>query len=97
MQFKESIPWLKFCNQYRDIGAYGLIIFFCFVTYSNSSPRGLDVPVRRACFPSTLSMVEYLDTDLLLAKAVPRPCFFPIRWVLVILHPHAKGEAVVYP
>lgn len=30
------------------------------ITYSNSSPNGLDVPVRRACFPSTLSIVEYL-------------------------------------
>ena len=30
------------------------------VTYSNSSPSGLDVPVRRACLPSTLSMVEYI-------------------------------------
>jgi hypothetical protein len=29
-------------------------------SYSNSSPSPLDVPVRRACFPSTLSMVEYL-------------------------------------
>ena len=28
--------------------------------WSNSSPSGLDVPVRRACFPSTLSMVEYI-------------------------------------
>lgn len=38
------------------IGALGYI-----VTYSNSSPSGLEVPVRRACFPSTLSMVEYLQ------------------------------------
>jgi hypothetical protein len=29
-------------------------------TYSNSSPKPLEVPVRRACLPSTLSMVEYL-------------------------------------
>ena len=30
------------------------------VTYSNSSPKPLEVPVRRACLPSMLSMVEYL-------------------------------------
>jgi hypothetical protein len=29
-------------------------------SYSNSSPSGLEVPVLRACFPSTLSIVEYL-------------------------------------
>lgn len=29
-------------------------------TYSNSSPSGLEVPVLRACLPSTLSMVEYI-------------------------------------
>jgi hypothetical protein len=29
-------------------------------TYSNSSPKPLEVPVRRACLPSTLSIVEYL-------------------------------------
>lgn len=34
------------------------------ITYSKSSPSGLDVPVRRACFPSTLSMVEYLQNQL---------------------------------
>lgn len=28
---------------------------------SKSSPRGDDVPVRRACLPSMLSMVEYLS------------------------------------
>ena len=28
--------------------------------YSKSSPRPLDVPVLRACLPSTLSIVEYL-------------------------------------
>lgn len=27
--------------------------------WSKSSPSGLDVPVRRACFPSQLSRVEY--------------------------------------
>lgn len=26
--------------------------------WSKSSPRGLEVPVRRACLPSMLSMVE---------------------------------------
>lgn len=30
------------------------------VTDSKSSPNPLDVPVRRACLPSTLSRVEYL-------------------------------------
>jgi hypothetical protein len=33
---------------------------FQMMTYSNNSPRGLDVPVLRACLPSILSMVEYL-------------------------------------
>jgi hypothetical protein len=28
--------------------------------WSNNSPRPLDVPVLRACFPSTLSIVEYI-------------------------------------
>lgn len=32
----------------------------CGIPYSNNSPSGLDVPVRRACLPSTLSMVEYI-------------------------------------
>lgn len=31
------------------------------ITNSKSSPSPLDVPVRLACLPSTLSMVEYLD------------------------------------
>jgi hypothetical protein len=42
--------------EYGRVGLY--------VTYSNSSPRGLDVPVRRACFPSMLSMVEYLTGSI---------------------------------
>jgi hypothetical protein len=71
-------------DQYRDIGALGYV----FITYSKSSPSGLDVPVRRACFPSTLSMVEYLR---LLAQ---RSSIYSRRR---FLHPHAKGEAVVYP
>ena len=58
VQFNESMPWLQI-YQFRKDGALGF-----HVTYSNSSPSGLDVPVRRACFPSTLSMVEYLHDIL---------------------------------
>ena len=54
VQFSESMPWLEAISYVY--GALGYI-----VTYSNSSPSGLDVPVRRACLPSTLSMVEYLN------------------------------------
>ena len=38
---------------------------FMSLTYSNSSPSGLEVPVRRACLPSILSIVEYLITAIL--------------------------------
>lgn len=31
------------------------------IPWSNSSPRPLDVPVLRACLPSTLSMVWYIN------------------------------------
>lgn len=54
MQLSESMPWL--CYISLVCWRIGLVI-----TYSKSSPSGLDVPVRRACFPSTLSMVEYLQ------------------------------------
>jgi hypothetical protein len=30
------------------------------IPWSKSSPRPLDVPVLRACLPSTLSIVEYI-------------------------------------
>lgn len=33
--------------------------------YSKSSPNPLDVPVLRACLPSTLSIVEYLSSHIL--------------------------------
>jgi hypothetical protein len=56
VQFKESMPWLS----HISLGYWRIWA----VTYSKSSPRGLDVPVRRACFPSTLSMVEYLQAPL---------------------------------
>ena len=51
------MPWLSHIS--LGFWRIGLVI-----TYSNSSPNGLDVPVRRACFPSTLSMVEYLQSLL---------------------------------
>jgi hypothetical protein len=52
VQLRESMPWLFHIS--LGTGALG------YVTYSKSSPSGLDVPVRRACLPSTLSMVEYI-------------------------------------
>jgi hypothetical protein len=52
VQLRESMPWLFYIS--LGIGALG------YVTYSKSSPSGLDVPVRRACLPSTLSIVEYI-------------------------------------
>jgi len=54
VQFSESIPWL-----YSD---QDLHLKYDFGAYSKSSPSGLDVPVLRACFPSTLSNVEYIHT-----------------------------------
>jgi hypothetical protein len=57
VQFRESMPWLFRVS--LGAGVWGL-----YVTYSKSSPSGLDVPVRRACLPSTLSMVEYLPMSL---------------------------------
>jgi hypothetical protein len=66
-----------------EYGRFGL-----HVTYSKSSPSGLDVPVRRACFPSTLSMVEYLEGRLAPSQGCAKG---------VNIHPHAKREAVVHP
>lgn len=59
-------------------------------TYSNNSPRGLEVPVRRACLPSMLSMVEYLCDASVSAMTQTRESGQG-------LHPHAESEAVVYP
>ena len=35
------------------------------IAHSKSSPSPLDWPVRLACLPSTLSIVEYLDVEMI--------------------------------
>lgn len=57
-------------------------------TNSKSSPSPLDVPVRRACLPSTLSRVEYL-VHVSLNQIDGGTGGHS--------HPHAKSEAVVNP
>jgi len=51
-QLRESIPWLV-TSVFVHPGQVGN-------SYSKSSPNGEEVPVLRACFPSRLSIVEYL-------------------------------------
>jgi len=53
VQLSESIPWLSML-------AYGALDLE-FTPYSKSSPKPDDVPVLLACFPSMLSIVEYLQ------------------------------------
>lgn len=60
----------------------------CQYTYSKSSPNPLEVPVLRACLPSTLSSVEYLAGVSSAISRVHRHAD---------LHPHAQGEAKVQP
>lgn len=84
VQFNESIPWLlnQSAVRPRKIRVVS--------TDSKSSPNGLDVPVRLACFPSTLSKVEYLGRD-------------SQRWVILAPangtdeHPDTYGEAIAQP
>lgn len=64
VQFSESIPWLRAVS-------YAGVSLSRDVAYSKSSPRGLDVPVRRACLPSTLSIVEYLDDGQRILPEMP--------------------------
>jgi len=42
------------------------------IPWSKSSPRPLDVPVLRACLPSTLSIVEYIQSPKAKLNAAPR-------------------------
>jgi hypothetical protein len=72
-------------------------------THSKSSPSPLDVPVRLACFPSTLSNVEYLDSCQLdkfgglnyIDPCRRNGCRKSKR--IVHIHPHPKGKAIVKP
>ncbi len=46
------------------------------LAYSKSSPRPLEVPVLRACLPSTLSMVEYLSASIWISTVY---IYVPVR------------------
>jgi hypothetical protein len=82
VQFRESIPWLR-RNQYRDIGALGCV-YHVLKKFSE----------RTGCAGSA----RLLSVDIV-HGGVPASCQ---RMALRLckrksLHPHAKGEAVVYP
>jgi len=53
VQFNESMPWLSSCQHHRAHAIRNVN------TDSKSSPSGELEPVRLACFPSILSIVEY--------------------------------------
>lgn len=90
---------MAMCSQQRPLSRK---LLDC--TDSKSSPRPLDVPVRLACFPSTLSNVEYLCFRNNQTRDGRQKVFYKyVRWFGLSkrwsfdVHPHAKGKAIVEP